>query len=131
MEWPGIAALSCAECKKHLYTIPEGKLETYEVGDGDRLPVLRDPELPPPCDRCPRGGPQNEERLRLSARGYAAFALYKKLKATHGAYRLHPKIATCPVFAENMRIVESTIEEARAANKLRAIEKAKQEHGDA
>lgn len=123
MEWPGVAQLSCADCAKYHYSIPDGELETYETDDGFK-PVERSPEIPPPCDQCPRGGPENEQRLTLSDRNYAAVSLYHKLRATRGAYQLDPKIARCPVFAENMWLIENAIESAKAAIKSRAIREA-------
>jgi hypothetical protein len=88
------------------------------------LPVLRY-DVPAPCETCPRGGPQNERRYRLSERNYAAFSLWAKLRATRGAYQLDQKIASCPLFAENMSLVEQAVESGRAAAKVDAMERAK------
>lgn len=127
-----MAALECSECQKYAYSIPEGVLQTYEVEEGKRLPVEREPDLGPPCDQCPKGGPENEERLRLSDRNFEAYQLYEKLRATHGTYRLHPKVAGCPTFAENMALIERTIERAKIEVNNRHVreaeERAKADH---
>lgn len=105
--------------------MPDGKLETYEVGDGRHLPVLR--EMEPPCDQCPRGGPQNEKRYRLSDRNWQAYSLWSKIKATRGTYLLHPKIASCPLFAKVMCRIEQTVEAALDAARAAAIKRAREE----
>lgn len=99
--------------------------ETYQVGDGKFLPVLR--EMDPPCDQCPREGPHNEKRYTLSSRNWQAFKLWSKIKATHGAYQLHPKIATCPLFADNMWIIERSIEAGKNAAELQRYRKSREQ----
>lgn len=125
----GIAKLKCSDCQRYNYRIPEGTLETYETDQG-HLPVLREPDMPPPCDQCPRGGPQNEQLLKLSERNWKAYSLYLRIKACQGMFRIHPLIASCPIFADNMRIIDDTIEHVKREMVERAREKAERESGN-
>jgi len=50
----------------------------------ESLPMVRPEGVPTPCGACPRGGPENEERLRLSLANVLAYDFYKRAKATPG-----------------------------------------------
>ena len=113
---------------RYVYTIPDGKLEEYktenESGEEVMLPVLRERDVGPPCDSCPRGGPENEKRYRLTRRNQAAFDLYLRLDATHGQYLVPGYMRECVVFADNMRTVKDALEEAKALVQKRAYDDA-------
>jgi len=83
--------------------------------------------MDPPCDQCPKEGPHNEQRYTLSDRNWQAYKLWSKIKATHGTYQLHPKIAGCPLFAQVMWVVDRTVERALDAAKANAIRRAREE----
>jgi len=111
-----------------LYDIPSGKLQTYEIDDGSKLPIIRDAD--PPCHICPKGGPENDRLLVVSRRNEMAWRLYQKLEACHGAYRLPDYLATCEVWAENMRLVREAIQLGKAVAKSNAYREARKESED-
>lgn len=123
MAYPGLAAITCSQCKQYVYQIPEGKLETYQTDEGD-LPVLRY-DVPTPCSTCPRGGPEYERNFRLSARNLEMVDLYDRVKASLGAYRVPDVLAEDRLFSENMLIVDRAIASAMAAMQAEAMEKVK------
>lgn len=116
---------------QHVYTIPDGVLQTYTVDDeeGTREVPLDRGGAPPPCEICPKGSPANDSRYRLSDRNLQSLALYERLEATYGAYRLPGFLARCPVFAENMRLVKQAIESGKLTAKLNAMEQKKGDDG--
>lgn len=122
MAHPGLANVSCQQCKTHIYTIPEGKLQTYETDDGPE-PVLRY-DAPTPCDECPRGGPENESKYELTERTRMAWMLYEKIQATSGGYQLPEHLASDPLFADNMRLVAMAKETGKAEAQRIAYERA-------
>lgn len=77
--------------------------------------------MDPPCDQCPKGGPENEKRHTLSVRNCHAYSLWLKIKASHGAYRIHPKIAQSPIFGQVMWLVSKTVKNANQEWKTNAI----------
>ena len=128
--YPALAALRCRECQSHIYSIPEAVRQEYDSdGDGTMLPIVR--ETPPPCRDCPKGGPENDEDLRLSERNYAAWLLYEKIHATAGTYVLPEHLSRCELFAENMLLVKRALESGRAQAQANAYEQAKNQGGDA
>lgn len=121
---------ACKDCLKYVYTIPEGELQRYEAesedGETVMLPVLRD-GVAPPCDSCPKGGPQNERRFVLGPRNLRALEVYERLEATHGQYRLPDRLRRCEVFAETMRVIRAAKAEGEAVLKRRLMEEAERE----
>ncbi len=103
--------------------MPEGVLETYEVDNNVRLPVLRG-DIPTPCSDCPKKSPENGLRLEMKDWMWEAFNLWRRIQATNGAYELHPKLRTCQLFAECMAIVSDSVKQAEAAIKTRAYREA-------
>jgi hypothetical protein len=79
---PGVISISCDDCKVHKYDLKTGKVETFTSGPKrEEKPKKRPPEIPAPCDKCPKGGPENEEACRLSARNRQAVFLYREVRA--------------------------------------------------
>ena len=55
--------------------LPTGTKKKTPAG----LPWPRPDNTPPPCNKCPKGGPENNEALRLTGRQRAALTLYRCL----------------------------------------------------
>lgn len=108
-----MSSLTCSACQTSIYTIPDAVLQTYDNGDGEMVPVERG-DLPTPCDVCPRGGPENESKLRLSDRNYRTWQVYERLQATCGAYLLPTVVMECPIFGDNMVTVRDALAAGRA-----------------
>ena len=100
----------------------------YDVDDEDGFRSVhrkRDEDEEPPCHSCPKGGPQNDTLYRLSSRNWEAYSLYGRLEATFGQYRLPGYLASCEVFAENMRLVRLAINNGIARAKADAYERSR------
>lgn len=120
--YPTLSQLTCAECQKHVYTIPDGEPQTYEV-DGENLPIVR--QVPPPCDDCPRKGPENERFYRLTERNYEAWQMYDRIQATRGAYKVPEHLSSCPVWADNMAIIKRALQAGQALAKSNMYRRSK------
>jgi len=102
-------------------------LQEYDaLGDGVMLPVLRE-GAPPPCSECPKGGPENDERYRLSERNYEAWAMYEKLQSTGGAYLIPEHLRHCELFASHMWLVRRSLEAGRAKAQAEAYKRASED----
>ena len=105
---PGIARLSCSDCQKHVYEIPSGKPQTYNDGTKE-VPIDRPGD--PPCDRCPRGGPENEWLDQMSWANVRMMQIYRQVKS--GVTRLPAHLENCPLLADNIFLIDETLEELR------------------
>jgi hypothetical protein len=127
---PGPASIDCNDCAKHVYNLQTGEVETFEIEDGKRLPILR--TGPTPCDSCPKGSPENGRKLELDWRNRRAVDLYHRMRSTPGA-RLPKHLEDCTVTQRNFYLIENTIRAATAELKARIYEEAKaegeKEHG--
>ena len=103
--------IDCEDCQTKSYDLKTGKLNTYDDGDGNMLPILRLGN-PPPCEDCPKGSPENGKKLRLSERNYRAVDFYNRAKAMP---QMQSALFQCPVTQRNFRLIDSTIERAKAA----------------
>lgn len=105
----------------------------FEVDDDEgfrKVHRKRDPGELPPCENCPKEGPQNDTLYQLSGRNWEAQSLYERLEATHGQYQLPRHLATCEVFAENMRLVKIAIDNGIARAKANAYDRSKSTRQD-
>lgn len=127
MLYHGAASVPCSSCAKYVYDLETGKQEMYEAGEGNFLPILRNG--PTPCSSCPKGGPENEEKLRLHWRNRMALDLYHRMRSTPRV-RLPRHLRDCPVMQRNFHIIATTLKSARAEMKAMVIEKARQEAGN-
>ena len=109
--------LRCTECAKHIYEIPSGVPQTYKGPDGKDQMIDRVDD--PPCDRCPKGGPENDHLWELSEKNYRTHQLWRRWKT--GLVQLPPHLETCPLMAENFAIIEETIQDARDASNSEQI----------
>jgi hypothetical protein len=84
---PGIANLSCETCLKYVTDIPEtGEVKTYgvtnpETGLREQVPQPRPQGTLPPCERCPKGSPEQAKEIELSEKNWLAFGHYRQAKA--------------------------------------------------
>lgn len=122
MLYPKVAQVKCAECKKYNYNLRTGKRNTYEDEDGNHLPVLRVGD--PPCQACPRKGPENEETLKLSFANRRMLDFYHRYKAVPGwkARRLD-----CPTTQRNILLIDRVFEKAKVRQMRRASKRARRE----
>lgn len=74
---------------------------------------------PTPCDRCPKGSPDNERFYQLSWKNYLTVELWKRFKT--GVVKLPPHLEQCPVLADNFAIIEDVVSDARASANNREI----------
>lgn len=127
---PGPASIDCNECAKYVHNLQTGKVETFEVGEGKQLPIIR--SGPPPCESCPKGSPANGKLLELQPRNRQAVDLYHRIRSTPGA-RLPSHLEDCPVTQRNFYLIESTLRAATAELKAKIYEEVKaegeKEHG--
>ena len=121
---------ACKDCLKYVYSIPDGELQQYEVEDEAGKVVLLPVErggVPPPCEQCPKGGPQNERKFILGPRNLRALELYERLESSFGQYHVPEYLKRCIVFAETMRIIKSAKLEGEAVLRKRIMEDAERD----
>lgn len=73
---PGLAALSCAECCRHIYDLETGQAEEFWRGE-ERAKTPR--VGPPPCQigvKCPKISPQHESEFVLLPENVAMLGAY-------------------------------------------------------
>jgi hypothetical protein len=108
-------------CKVYEIELPAGRLQTYH--DGTRnVPIQRPEGSETPCDICPKGGPENEAELMLSADNGKTVAMYQRLQAPGQTVPKH--LHDCELFAENYSVVRTILAEAdrKEANESLAYE---------
>ena len=109
---PRLASLSCDDCKKYATKIPDGEIETYEI-DGRQEPVPRAPGVPTPCDKCPKGSPEEEHLHVLADQNYVMLAFHRQWKSARRNglnFALPEKLRNCPVLLENLTIVDEMMD---------------------
>ncbi|MCI0358640.1 MAG: hypothetical protein L0211_09160 [Planctomycetaceae bacterium] len=79
---PGAARINCDECKRFVFNLESGDKETYRSGpEREELPMVRGPNVPTPCNKCPKEDPENAKQIELSPKNWAAFAHYLQARA--------------------------------------------------
>jgi hypothetical protein len=78
--------------------------------DGQLIP--RGDAIPTPCDRCPKGGPENDELYRLSWKNHCTMTLYRRVKS--GVIRIPPHLESDPLLADNFSIIDDVMEQAKS-----------------
>lgn len=116
-EYPHLAKLSCEECQRFIYSIPDGIPETFEGADGpEKMPRGN---IPTPCDRCPKGGPENDQLYRLSWKNFRTLTLYKRIKS--GVVSIPAHLESDPLLADNFAIIDDVMAEAEANKQSRQM----------
>ncbi len=83
---PGVLEIDCNDCHKHVYDLEKGKAKTYKAGSKrEERPMVRPPRVPPPCDTCPKGSPEDKKYSRLRPVHWRTLAFYQQVRATRGA----------------------------------------------
>jgi hypothetical protein len=116
MVHPVVAQIDCRVCEKHSVDLTTGQVNTWEDGEGNLLPIIRNG--PPPCESCPKKSPANGERLALSPRNWRMLDFFQRAKAVP---QMTSSLFQCPVTQRNFQLIQSTIEQAKAdiAEKMR------------
>lgn len=96
-------------CQLYEIELPIGRLQTYNDGEKE-VPILRPDGAETPCDICPKGSPENESELMLSADNERMVALYQRLQAPGQDVPVH--LRGCALFAENYSTVRNVFAEA-------------------
>lgn len=83
---PGVASLPCEKCIQFVTDLESGEVCTYsvtnrETGQREQLPQARPQETLPPCQRCPKGSPEQAKEMELSTKNWYAFSHYRQAKA--------------------------------------------------
>lgn len=81
-EHPGVASVSCADCKAFVYDLKTGKRERYECGSEGEKDLTR--TGPPPCELgwvCPKGSPEHEHEHVLNWRNRRMVDAYLEHRA--------------------------------------------------
>lgn len=94
-----------------------GKVETYESGEGNFLPIVR--SGPPPCGDCPKQSPQDEHRFILSRRNQKLWDLYRRAKSMPG-FRFPKHLDGCQLLQESFAIIDEVEREAKEAAQYKA-----------
>lgn len=104
-------------CKLYSIDLNTGEVNTIEVEDGSRLPILRH-GTPTPCESCPKKSPENGERLKLTERNQRALDFYSRAHAMAG---MQSELFQCPTTQRNFIVIDNAIERAKAdySEKLR------------
>lgn len=121
---PGTASIKCSDCAKYVYNLKTGERESYDAGD-EMLPILRG-DNPTPCDSCPKGSPENEERLKLHWRNRRAMDFYQRMKGMPKA-SVPKHLRSCSVMQRNFYLISQVMKAARAELKANAMEEARKE----
>ena len=82
--YPGVARISCADCQKWVYDFSTGEPETYMGQNGTKVPCPRPSQIKPPCDKCPKRGPEHEQEHTLTDQNLLTYMLYNQVRATSG-----------------------------------------------
>jgi len=110
---PQILSFSCEDCKKYIYDLRTGDLQTYKSGPKrEDKPMLRPKDVATPCDKCPRESPELAPTYELSSRNHRTLLLYQKAKAT-GFHYLTDEEKHDSLVARNFSILDSLYEEKR------------------
>lgn len=91
--------------------MPEG--ERDEQGNWEYIP--RPPQSPPPCDRCPKGGPENEHLYKLTNRNLAAYDLYNRSQDKY--FEMPEHLRNCK-FRQSMFAAIEKIEKEKQSSQL-------------
>ena len=108
--YPEVARVSCKVCKEFSVNFEKGTVNTYEDGDGNKLPILR-LGTPTPCETCPKKSPENEPSLVLTKRSLAAWDFYNRAKATAG---MQSALFNCPTTQRNFVLLDNVLERAKS-----------------
>lgn len=117
-----MARIDCKECEKYSFNLRTGKRNEYEVDDDKFLPILRN--APPPCERCPKKSPENGEKLKLTWANRKMLDFYQRYKSVPN---MQSKLLDCPITQRNIRLIDQTMELAKAKYAQRARRRAKRE----
>lgn len=110
-----MAELSCEECQKHIYEIPSGLPQGEEGDDGKIMLVPRPPGLPSPCERCPKGGPENEKLFQITRKNKRFLDLYRRSKDDY--FEMPEHLKDCKLRQDLFYAIDQ-IEESRGTNNL-------------
>jgi hypothetical protein len=124
MVHPGAASIECTDCAKYVYNLQTGEREMYDAGD-ELLPILRG-DNPTPCSSCPKGSPENGEKLKLHWRNRRALDFYQRMKASSRA-AMPKHLRDCHVTQRNFFLIDQVLKTARAEIRANAIEDARKE----
>lgn len=117
VDWPNLPA--CATCKKYLvkysWSTGEGTGEplTYQSGPNEWQPVLRQPNQPTPCDKCPKESPEKEHEHILTERSLQALQHYREHKAI-GFRGLSEEELADSVVRQNFELLNAAFERMAA-----------------
>ena len=108
MRYPALSNLSCAECQRHVYSIPECEPVTYDLedGNGPQMTKRLEGEVPP-CNQCPRGGPENEARTRLNSENEKALLMY--YRSTAPGFVLPPSLVGCTLWSDVYHTIDGIL----------------------
>lgn len=81
---PGVLQISCADCREVVYDLQTGQKKTYRAGPKREVRCQLRGGTPPPCDKCPKGGPEREADCYLTPANWRVFNLYCEMRATAG-----------------------------------------------
>ncbi len=98
---PEVAHLECKDCQEWIYNI-----ETGEQIKRRGRPQPRAPGQPTPCNRCPKGSPENAERLKLTTANVLTLRLYLRNRATLGC--LNDAERSDELLQRNFAILDTT-----------------------
>lgn len=125
---PGVAGLSCETCQEFVTDLETGEVATYwatnrETGEREQLPQVRPKGTLPPCQRCPKGSPEQAKAVELSPKNWLAFSHYRQVKSV-GVSEVE---RNDPIVRRNMAIIDAAFDAFRMAqsSRLQAHEFAK------
>jgi hypothetical protein len=83
LDHPVVAAIACEDCKKWVYDMKTGKVQTYQCGSPDNVKPTPRPG-PPPCEigwKCPKGSPERERLCQLTLRNMRMWDTFLEKRA--------------------------------------------------
>lgn len=105
--YPRLSQLPCEECKQFVYQIPDAEPVEYETDDGTMKKMKRNE--PPPCQSCPKGGPENDQLCRVNWTNTKLINLYHRLQAP--GYDVPQHLRGDKLFADNYSRVQDIVAE--------------------
>lgn len=114
--YPRLSRLKCEECQKFVYDIPQATPQTFDGADGpEKIPRA----MPPPCETCPKGSPDNEPLFELSWKNHRALTLYKRVQS--GVMPIPSHLERCPLLADVFTVIGETLKAVEAENRNRDL----------
>jgi len=116
-------------CQKFVTDLDSGTVSKYsvtnrETGEREQVDQPRPPGTLPPCQRCPKGSPEQAKEIELSERNWMALAFYEEEKSIG----IRDEVKRDPIVRRNFAAIDRAYRERDLIQgaQLQASEFAKQ-----